>query len=173
MEHELSRIEARLDAYAALLASADTDEEISDYVTIDKSRWTLATRLNATHGAVRVELTDSQFIKGWVRGVGQDHVELSVHPDSAMLHAIVRLSACRGVSFLAQSQRELPAVPRTLNAALRLLAHARVSVSVLSSSGAAISGHLLAAHADHIELGRQGHALAVPLPTISAVIVIG
>lgn len=173
MDSELSRIEARLDAYAALLMSADADAEITDYVTVDKSRWTLANRLCATRGLVSVAFTDTQFVKGWIRGVGEDHVELSLQPDSAMLHAIVRLSTCRAISFLAQSQQELPAVPRTMNAALRTLARDVVSVSILTTTGSAIHGQLKSVHADHVEVLLDADLAAIPSQTISGVIVIG
>lgn len=173
MDHELSRIEARLDAYAALLESADTDAEILDHVSIDKSRWTLATRLNSTSGLVSAALSDVQFVKGWVRGVGEDHVELSMHRESAMLHAIVRLSTCRAISFLAHSQRELPAKPRTLNASLRTLLRDARQVSVLTTTGPAINAMLESVHSDHIELGLGTQHIAVPSPTITGVIVVG
>lgn len=173
MDDELSQIEARLDAYAALIAAADVDAEIQDYVAMNQASWTLASRIKATTGLITCSLPGDQFIKGWVRGVGLEHVELTVNPDSAMLHAVVRLATCRTIGPLAGRQQQLPAVPRTFGAALRSFSVNETRVSCVMATGGTLTGHVVSVYADHIDLWSQTQRTAVPSTAIAAVIAVG
>ena len=173
MDSELSRIEAQLDAYAALVAAADSDAEINDHIVVDRSTWTLTSRLNATEHMILCSLNEHDFVKGWVVGLGEDHVELSTEPDAAMVHAIVRPSACMSLTSIASASRELPAISRSFNGALRHIILENVQVRIITRSGPAISGQIAYVQKDHLDVRTGSASVLVPSANIIAIIVVG
>ena len=173
MDSEFSRLEAQLDALAALIAAADSDAEIVDHVVVDRATWTLAARVHAAVGKVTFALPGAHMVSGWVVAVGEDHVELGSSLHDQAVHAIVRPSKTLGVSGLGNAQRVLPSLPRTLASALRNLVLDTSSGTFVLTDGQAIHGQLAHVQSDHIDVVTQLGTVVLPLKALCAVIVTG